>query len=55
MKRLGRTVQRSVGDGEDDYFSGDQIAVLVCELLLHYRLSRNVFGILSLGQRFKYG
>lgn len=35
-------------EGEDVYFSGDQIPVFICELLLRHRLSRNVFGLLSL-------
>lgn len=44
-----------MGEGGDGYFSGDQIPVFICELLLCHRLSRNVFGLLSLGLRFKYG
>ena len=35
-------------EGEDGYFSGDQIPVFICELLLRHRLARNVFGLLSL-------
>lgn len=32
------------------YFSGDQIAVAVSELLLRHRFSGNVTGLLSLGE-----
>lgn len=35
-------------EGEGVYFSGDQIPLFVRELLLHHRLSGNVFGFLSL-------
>lgn len=35
-------------EGEDVYFSGDQIPIFICELLLCHRLPRNVFGLLSL-------
>lgn len=33
---------------EDVYFSGDQIPVFICELLLRHRLPGNVSGLLSL-------
>lgn len=37
-------------ESELGYFSGDQIPVFICELLLGHRLSGNVFGLLSLGE-----
>lgn len=37
-----------VMEGEDVYFSGDQIPIFVRELLLRHGLSGNVFGFLSL-------
>ena len=40
-------------EDEDGYFSGDQIPVFVCELLLRHRLPRNVSGLLSLWWKFK--
>lgn len=36
---------------EDVYFSGDQIPVFICELLLRHRLPRNVSGLFSLRWR----
>lgn len=36
------------GEGEDVYFSSDQIPVFIRELLLRHGLSGNVFGFLSL-------
>lgn len=51
----GIKMRQVMDEGEDGYFSGDQIPVFICELLLCHRLSRNVFGLLSLGLRFKYG
>jgi len=38
-------------EGEDGYFSGDQIPVFICELLLRHRLTRNVLGLLTLRRR----
>ncbi|KAF3853899.1 hypothetical protein F7725_014587 [Dissostichus mawsoni] len=43
---LGKEVME---EDEDGYFSGDQIPVFICELLLRHRLPRNVSGFLSLG------
>lgn len=39
----------------DVYFSGDQIPVFICELLLCHRLSGDVFGLLPLKLMFNDG
>lgn len=35
-------------ESDEGYFSGDQIPIFICKLLLCHRLSRNVSGLLSL-------
>lgn len=41
-------VRELMKEGDDGYFSGDQIPVFICKLLLCHRLPRNVSGLLSL-------
>lgn len=48
-------MQQVMDEGEDVYFSGDQIPVFICELLLCHRLSGDVFGLLSLGLMLNNG